>query len=124
MHGRNGRRDIADGAKRDPDAGGVRDAYAYRDARDGHADCCSNSESNRDGHSDDGSQPGPDRDGESAPEHRADCNHESQSYAESDADAGAHADENTGAHKGADHASSDANSHQMTVSRSACGLRH
>jgi len=96
----------------DANARGVHNTYADADARDGHADCCCKSERNRDRHGDDGPQPGPDLDGESNPEHRADGNTESQSYPESYADAGAHPDENTGAHinarKSADHASAGA----------------
>ena len=102
MHGRSGHRDLGDGGNRDADCDGVHNAHARSDARNCHADCCSESESNRDRHGDIGSEPGSDRHGDSEPEHGADCY--SDSYAESNADAGAHADENThvSAHKGAD----------------------
>jgi hypothetical protein len=83
LHGPNGRRDLGDGADRDADAGGVHNAYAHSDARDGHANCCSNSDSNRDGHGDYGSQPGPDRHGESKPEQPTDGNSQSSCHAES-----------------------------------------
>jgi hypothetical protein len=94
LHRRDGRRDIADGANSDANAGGDHNAFAHSTARDGHVDCCSRSESNRDGHGDDGSKPGPDRDGESEPELRADGNSESgaESYADADENAGTHID--------------------------------
>jgi hypothetical protein len=110
LHGINVGSYIRDGANHDSDAGRVHNAYAHSDARDCHADRCCKSESNRDRHGDRRAQPEPDFDGESEPEHGADCNSESESYAESYANAGDHEDAgaHVDAHKGSDQSSADA----------------